>query len=414
MVFPKMFRVKQELEGPTLADIPGAVRATMRTLRLGESVKPGQTVAITSGSRGVANIARITKAVVDELKALGLKPFICPTMGSHGEATAEGQLKILAHYGITEATMGCPLKSSMEVVEIGKVKGTTVFCDKNAWGADHIVVVGRIKAHTDFDGEIESGLFKMMAIGLGKQHGAENYHRAGHHYSYGEIFPLVGKAVLDTGHVLFGLGIVENGHDQTAKVQAVLPKDFESVEKALLKEAKAWMARIPFDKLDVLIVDDLGKNISGAGMDPNVTGRASVQKPAGRPHVRLLFVRDITPEAEGNAIGVGFADMTTKRLVQKINYAAMHMNAITSGVAEAAKVPMAFDSDREAIQTALGMIGLTPSEEARVVRIKSTLHLTEIDCSEAMLDEVKAHDRLHPVTEPKPMAFDGSGNLPSF
>jgi hypothetical protein len=414
MVFPKMFRVKQELEGPTLADIPGAVRATMRTLRLQESVKPGQTVAITSGSRGVANIARITKAVVDELKTLGLKPFICPTMGSHGEATAEGQLKILAHYGITEATMGCPLKSSMEVVEIGKVKGTTVFCDKNAWGADHIVVVGRIKAHTDFDAEIESGLFKMMAIGLGKQHGAENYHRAGHHYSYGEIFPLVGKAVLDSGHVLFGLGIVENGHDQTAKVQAVLPKDFEAVEKALLKEAKAWMARIPFDRLDVLIVDDLGKNISGAGMDPNVTGRASVQKPAGRPRVRLLFVRDITPEAEGNAIGVGFADMTTKRLVKKINYAAMHMNAITSGVAEAAKVPMAFDSDREAIQTALGMIGLTPPEEARVVRIKSTLHLTEVDCSEAMLDEAKAHDRLHPVTEPKPMVFDASGNLPSF
>ena len=195
MAFPKMFRVKQELEGPTLHDIPGAVRDTMRSLHLQEKVKPGQTVAITSGSRGVANIDRITRAVVDELKALGLQPFVCPTMGSHGEATAEGQLKILAHYGITEATMGCPLKSSMEVVEIGKVKGTTVFCDKNAWGADHIVVVGRIKAHTDFDGEIESGLYKMMAIGLGKQHGAKNYHRAGHHYSYGEIFPLVGQAV---------------------------------------------------------------------------------------------------------------------------------------------------------------------------------------------------------------------------
>jgi hypothetical protein len=414
MAFPKMFRVKQELEGPTLADIPTAVRDTMRRLQLQGRAKTGQTVAITSGSRGVANIAVITKAVVDELKTLGLKPFICPTMGSHGEATAEGQRKILAHYGITEATMGCPLKSSMDVVEIGKVKGTTVFCDKNAWEADHIVVVGRIKAHTDFDGDIESGLFKMMAIGLGKQHGAENYHRAGHHYSYGEIFPLVGKAVLDSGHVLFGLGIVENGYDHTAKVQAVLPKDFDAVEKALLKEAKAWMARIPFDALDVLIVDELGKNISGAGMDPNVTGRASVQKPAGRPHVRMLFVRDITPEAEGNAIGVGFADLTTKRLVRKINYAAMHMNAITSGVAEAAKVPMAFDSDREAVETALGMIGLTPAEEARVVRIKSTLHLTEIDCSEAMLAEVKAHSRLHPVTDPKPMAFDASGNLPTF
>ena len=414
MAFPKMFRVKQELQGPMLADIPAAVRETMRSLKLADRVKPGQTVAITSGSRGVANIDRITKAVVDELKTLGLKPFICPTMGSHGEATAEGQLKILEHYGITEATMGCPMKSSMEVVEIGKVKGTTVFCDKNAWGADHIVVIGRVKTHTDFDGEIESGLYKMMAIGLGKQHGAENYHRAGHHYSYAEIFPLVGQAVLDSGHVLFGLGIVENGHDQTAKVQAILPKDFAPAEKALLKEAKAWMARLPFDALDVLIVDELGKNISGAGMDPNVIGRASVQKPAGKPHVRILFVRDITPEAEGNAIGVGFAEMTTKRLVRKINYAAMHMNAITSGVAEAAKVPMAFDTDRQAIEIALGMIGLTTPEQARVVRIKNTLHLTEIDCSEALLAEVKAHKRLTPATAPAAMTFDAQGNLTAF
>jgi hypothetical protein len=302
----------------------------------------------------------------------------------------------------------------MEVVEIGKVKGTTVFCDKNAWGADHIVVVGRIKAHTDFDGEIESGLHKMMAIGLGKQHGAENYHRAGHHYSYGEIFPLVGQAVLDSGHVLCGLGIVENGHDQTAKVQAVLPKDFAAVEKALLKEAKVWMARLPFDKLDVLIVDELGKNISGAGMDPNVTGRASVQKPGGKPHIRMLFVRDITPEADGNAIGVGFADMTTKRLVKKINYAAMHMNAITSGVPDAARVPMAFDTDREAIETALGMIGLTLPEQARVVRIKNTLALTEIDCSEALLAEVKTHRRLSPATEAQPIRFGADGNLTAF
>ena len=414
MAFPKMFRVKQELQGPMLADIPAAVRETMRSLKLADRVKPGQTVAITSGSRGVANIDRTTKAVVDELKTLGLKPFICPTMGSHGEATAEGQLKILEHYGITEATMGCPMKSSMEVVEIGKVKGTTVFCDKNAWGADHIVVIGRVKTHTDFDGEIESGLYKMMAIGLGKQHGAENYHRAGHHYSYAEIFPLVGQAVLDSGHVLFGLGIVENGHDQTAKVQAIPPKDFAPAEKALLKEAKAWMARLPFEKLDVLIVDELGKNISGAGMDPNVIGRASVQKPAGKPHVRILFVRDITPEAEGNAIGVGFAEMTTKRLVRKINYAAMHMNAITSGVAEAAKVPMAFDTDRQAIETALGMIGLTPPEQARVVRIKNTLHLTEIDCSEALLAEVKGHKRLTPATAPAAMTFDAQGNLTAF
>jgi hypothetical protein len=310
--------------------------------------------------------------------------------------------------------MGCPLKSSMEVVEIGKVKGTTVFCDKNAWGADHIAVVGRIKAHTDFDHEIESGLFKMMAIGLGKQHGAENYHRAGHHYSYAEIFPLVGKAVLDSGHVLFGLGTVENGHEQTALVKALLPKDFEAEEKAMLINAKAWMARLPFDALDVLIVDEIGKNISGAGMDPNVIGRASVQKPAGKPHIRILFVRDLRPESEGNAIGVGFADMTTRRLVNKINYAAMYMNSITSGVVEAAKVPMTFETDREAIQTALGLIGLTPPEKARVVRIKNTLHLTELDCSEALLAEVKGHARLAPATDPAPLTFDAAGNLLPF
>ena len=414
MVFPKMCRIKQELEGPSLRDVAAAVRETMRASKLGAKVKPGQTVAITAGSRGVANIAKITRAVVDELKALQLKPFIVPTMGSHGEAKAEGQVKMIEHYGITEAAMGCPIKSSMEVVEIGKVKGTTVFCDKNAWGADHIAVVARVKAHTDFDGPLESGLFKMMAIGLGKQHGAENYHRAGHEYSYAEIFPLVGKAVLESGHILFGLATVENGYEETAKVQAVLPPDFEAVEKALLVEAKAWMARVPFDKIDVLIVDELGKNISGAGMDPNVTGRASVQKPAGKPRVRMLYVRDMRPESEGNAIGVGFADMTSMRLVKKINYAAMNMNAITSGVPDAAKVPMAFETDREAIDTALGMVGLTPPERARVVRIKNTLHLTELDVSEVMLPEVKAHPRLSQATEPKLLSFDGAGNLDSF
>ncbi len=414
MSFPRMFRIKQQLEGPTLPDIPKAVRESIHSLHLENRVKPGQTVGITSGSRGVANIDRITRAVVDELKALGLQPFIAPTMGSHGEATAEGQKRVLEHYGITEAAMGCPIKSSMEVVEVGKVKGTTVFCDKHCWEADHIVVVGRIKAHTDFDNDIESGLFKMMAIGLGKQHGAENYHRAGHQYSYAEIFPLVGKAILETGHVLFGLGIVENGYEQTARVEAMLPKDFETREKALLVEAKAWMARLPFDVLDLLIVDELGKNISGAGMDPNVIGRVSVQKVPKAPRIRQLFVRDIRPESDGNAIGVGFADMTTWRLVKQINYTAMYMNAITSGVSEAAKVPMAFDNDREAIRTALGMIGLTPHEQARVVRIKNTLHLTEMDVSEALLPEAQRHKRLSLVTEPAAFAFDPEGNLPTF
>jgi hypothetical protein len=310
--------------------------------------------------------------------------------------------------------MGCPIKSSIEVVRIGEVKGIPVFCDKNAWGADHIAVVARVKTHTDFDAEIESGLFKMMAIGLGKQHGAEHYHRAGHHHGYAEVFPSVGKTVLETGHVLFGLGIVENGYDETAKVQALLPRDFWEGEKALLRESKAWMAKLPFEKIDLLIVDELGKDVSGAGMDPNVIGRPSVQKVPEYPKVQRLFVRDLTPACDGNAIGIGMADFTTRRLVDQINYKAMHMNAITSGVTEAARVPMAFETDRGAIEVALRMIGLTPPERAAVVRIKNTLLLAEMDVSEALLSLVKAHDRLTIASDRAPLAFDDNGDLPSF
>jgi hypothetical protein len=414
MVLPRVFRLKQRLEGPTLRDIPTAVRESLRSLHLQDRVKPRETVAITSGSRGIANIDRITRAVVDGVKSLGLTPFIVPAMGSHGGATAEGQLKVLEHYGVTESAMGCPIRSSMDVVEVGRTKGTTVFCDKNAWEADHIAVVGRVNAHPDFSGDIESGLFKMMAIGLGKQRGAENYHRAGQEYSYAEIFPLVGRTVLETGHVLFGLGIVQNGYGETATVKALSPTDFESGEKALLKDAKAWMPRLPFEKLDLLIVDEMGKNINGAGLDPHVIGRPTIQKPAERPHIRHLFVRDLTPESEGNAIGIGFADMTTWRLVRKIDYAAMYMNGVTSSDTHDSKVPMAFDADRDAIQTALKMNGLTPPERARVARIKNTLLLTEVDAAESMLAEVQAHERLTQITDPAPFSFDATGNLLPF
>jgi hypothetical protein len=276
------------------------------------------------------------------------------------------------------------------------------------------VVVGWINAHPDFSGEIESGLFKMMAIGLGKQQGAEHYHRAGQHYSYAEIFPLVGKTVLETGHVLCGLGILQNGYGETARVQALRPPDFETGEKALLREAKAWKARLPFDAIDLLIVDEMGKNINGAGLDPLVIGRPTIQKPAERPHIRHLFVRDLTPESEGNAIGIGFADMTTWRLVRKIDYAAMYMNGITSSDTHDSKVPMAFDTDRDAIRTALHMNGLTPPAQARVVRIKNTLLLTELEASESMLADVEANRRLRRITDPLPLTFDSLGDLPPF
>lgn len=414
MQLPNLFRARQQLEGPRIEGVAAAVRDTMHRLPLRERVTEGQTVAITAGSRGISNIDRIIRAVVDELTSMGLAPFIVPAMGSHGGATAEGQLRILAHYGITPTTMGCPIKSSMEVVEVGRTRGTPVFCDRNAWEADHIVPIGWINAHPDFSGEIESGLFKMMAIGLGKQQGAEHYHRAGQHYSYAEIFPLVGGIILGSGHILCGLGIVQNGYGETAKLRALIPQDFETGEKALLLEAKAWKARLPFDALDLLIVDEMGKNINGAGMDPLVIGRSTVQRPAGKPTVRHLYVRDLTPESEGNAIGIGFADMATWRLVRQIDYTAMYMNGITSSDTHDSKIPMAFASDRDAIRTALNMNGLTPPERARVVRIKNTAQLVEFDASESLLSEMEENGRLCQLTEPAPLTFDASGDLLPF
>ena len=414
MALPQMFRIKQSLEGPSLSDVPRTIHENMHAHGIQNQIKPGQTIAITAGSRGNTGIARILRSVVDECRFLGLKPFIVAAMGSHGGATADGQKHLLEHYGIIAAAMGCEIKSSMDVVRIGELKGIPVFCDKNAWEADHIAVVARIKPHTDFDNEIESGLFKMMSIGLGKRAGAEYYHRAGHQYSYAEIFPEVGKEVLRTGKVLFGLAIVENGYGETAKVDVILPKDFYEQEKELLRLAKLWLGRLPFDALDLLIVDEMGKNISGTGMDPNVIGRTCIQKHPMSPKIRQLFIRDLSAESDGNALGIGMADLTTKRLVDKINHAFTGVNVITTGVFDLGKIPMWFDSDKEAIEVALSMIGLTTPQDARIVRIKNTLHLTEMDVSESLREEVARNNRLSLVTAPAQLPFDIDGNLSSF
>ncbi|MFC1899466.1 lactate racemase domain-containing protein [Chloroflexota bacterium] len=414
MTFPQMFRIRQELNGPALEDVPLTIRENMASLNLKDKIKAGQSVAITAGSRGITGIAQILLTVVNECKTLGLMPFIVPAMGSHGGATAEGQRHILQHYGITKNTMGCEVKSSMDVVRIGETIGIPVFCDKNAWEADHIAVVGRVKPHTDFDNEIESGLFKMMSIGLGKQKGAEQYHRAGHDYSYAEVFPAVGQEVLNTGKILFGLAIVENGYDQTARAEAVLSSDFYEKEKELLLEAKAWLGRLPFEELDLLIVDEIGKDISGTGLDPNVIGRTCIQKHPESPKIRHLLVRDITEDSDGNAIGIGMADFTTKRLVDKISREVTYMNVLTAGSLSLAKIPISFDSDKETIGTALGMLGLTASQDARIVRIKNTLNLTEMDVSEPLQKNVSGNKRLSVLTDPAPIPFDIHDNLPVF
>ena len=417
MALPKMARIQQRFEAPVLTDLPAAIHAELERINASAIVKLGETVAVTAGSRGVANVATAVKATIDYLKALGARPFVVPAMGSHGGATSEGQRSVLAHYGITEETVGAPVKATMDVVELGKTAdGLPVFFDRYAAEADHVVPLNRIKAHTDFNGSIESGLMKMMVIGLGKQQGANFYHRAFFQYSFEHVIRAVGGFILDTGKIAFGLGLIENAHEDTAKAVAMPAAQLLQTERELLVEAKALMGRLPFDELDLLIVDWTGKNISGTGMDTNVIGRMmqNFEPEPAKPAILRIFVRDITEESDGNATGIGLADFTTTRLVDKIDRHSTYMNGITALGPQKSKIPFYYDTDREAIEVALDTIGLTEPEDARVIRIESTLRLTELDISEVLLEDAQLHSRLDVIDETKPLAFDAAGNLLPF
>ena len=417
MALPKMTRIQQQFEAPVLTDLPAAIHAELDRINAATIVKPGETVAITAGSRGVANVDVAVKATVDYLKGLGAKPFVVPAMGSHGGATAEGQRSVLEHYGITEETVGAPVKATMDVVELGKTAdGLPVFFDRYAAEADHVVPLNRIKAHTDFNGSIESGLMKMMVIGLGKQQGANFYHRAFFQYSFEHVIRAVGGFILDTGKIAFGLGLIENAHEDTAKAVAIPAAQLLQSERELLVEAKSLMGRLPFDELDLLIVDWTGKNISGTGMDTNVIGRMmqNFEPEPAKPAILRIFVRDLTEESDGNATGIGLADFTTTRLVDKIDRHSTYMNGITALGPQKSKIPFYYDTDREAIEVALDTIGLTEPEDARVIRIESTLRLTELDISEVLLEDAKLHSRLEVIGETQPFEFDAAGNLLPF
>ena len=417
MALPKMVRIKQHIEAPVVEDIPAAVREELDEIEASSLVKRGDRIAITGGSRGVANIDIVIKATVDYLKELGAKPFVVPAMGSHGGATAEGQRDVLAHYGITEETVGAPIEATMDTVEIGKTAdGLPVLLDRNAAEADGIVPLNRIKAHTDFKGSIESGLMKMMAIGLGKQRGANMYHRAFFQYGFEHVIRTVSSLMLDTGRVVFGLGLVENAHEHTAKVAAMRPNELIRRERELLVEAKSLMGRLPFDTLDLLVIDWMGKNISGTGMDTNIIGRMmqNFEPEPEKPAILRIFVRDLTEESSGNATGVGLADFTTNRLVEKVDRHATYMNGITGLGPQKSKIPFYYDTDKEAIEVALNTIGLTPPEEAKVARVESTLTLATLDISEAFIEDAKLRSDLEIVGEVKPFEFDASGNLAPF
>jgi hypothetical protein len=406
-----MLRVRQNFPRPLVRDIPATVAA-----RLGAStlpIKRGDTVAVGAGSRGIANIGTIVGATVKYLKDLGARPFVFPAMGSHGGGTPEGQLSVLEHYGITEATMGCPVRATMDVVQVGEALGLPVWLDRFAAEADWIGLVNRVKPHTDFKGSIESGLFKMMTIGLGKYKGAIQYHRANVQHSYERVITTVGREMLAKARIGFGLGIAENGYDETADIQAFNAADLEEGERRLLKSAREWMARLPFSSIDVLIVEEMGKNISGSGMDTNVIGRpTNPHEPfPNDPKILWIVALDLTEESYGNATGIGNADFTTRRLADRIDMKPTLINCITACSPGMAKVPATYETDREAVETALSCIGLTPAENARVVRIKNTLMIGELEVSEAYAAEARTRADLTVVRELEPLGFDVSGRM---
>jgi len=412
--FPRMVRVKQEFQGPTLHEVPAAVRETLARVAL--PIRPGQTVALTVGSRGIVNIDAIARAAVDSLTALGARPFIIPAMGSHGGGTAEGQRAVLEHYGVTESAMGCPIRATMEVVRVGEVLGLPIWLDRYAAEADWIGVLNRVKPHTGFAGEIGSGLFKMMTIGMGKHRGAVQAHRANIRLGYEAMITALGREMLRTGRIAFGLGIVENGYDETALVRAFLPADLEAGERELLRCAKEWMAKLPFDAIDLLIVDEMGKEVSGSGMDTNVIGRHATffERPFASPKVAFIVVCDLTPLSYGNATGIGNADVTTRRLVDKIDWEATYVNALTACSPAGSKLPPVLDTACDAIAIALASLGVERAEDARVIRIRNTLRLAEVEVSEAFLPELGTRPDLTPLGEPAPLAFDADGALPPF
>ncbi|MDY4009891.1 MAG: lactate racemase domain-containing protein [Candidatus Limiplasma sp.] len=409
---PRMAYVKQNFPHTTITDLPAAIRAELEQDKIRSLIKPGMRICITCGSRGVANSDLIAKELVAFVKRCGGEPFIIPAMGSHGGATAEGQRGILRNYGITEESCGCPILASMETVKIGVTEeGHDVFIDKYAAGADGIILNNRIKPHTSFRGPYESGLMKMAVIGLGKQTGAEACHINGYDFM-GHLVPLFGKVVLQNAPILFGFGMLENEYEETAKVIALTKDEIITEEPKLLKEAFGIMPRLLLESCDVLIVDEAGKEISGAGMDPNVIGRFFAKGLSGGLQTRQIALLNLTEASHGNFLGTGLADFVTRRVYDKIDLDATYANCLTCLRANSAYLPVILDNDMQAIAGALMFCYGIDRAKARVIRIKNTLQLSEIQVSESLLEEVKLNPMLTLLSEAKEMPFDAEGNLP--
>jgi hypothetical protein len=373
----------------------------------------GSSLAIGVGSRGITHLADVVRAVVTKTRQAGYTPFITPAMGSHGGATAEGQIKVLANSGITEAGVGAPIRATMEVVSMGEVNGIPLFLDKLAHGAAGIILINRIKPHTDFSGPTESGLIKMMAIGLGNQIGAEHYHRLSVIRNMYEIISSAGKALLNRTNFLFGVGLVENQEHATTILRMILPEELEEMEIELLKVAREVMPKLPLGEIDLLIIDEMGKDISGAGIDPIVTGRYNCgyrEKQQG-PNISRIFVRDLTDASEGNALGIGQADIATRCLVNKIDTESTAINCLTSCCPQDGKIPLTFDTDRAAVAAALMTLRPHTLQDLSIVYIKNTLELNRLMVSQGCLPNLEGRPNLYIESESLGLAFDSAGNL---
>ncbi len=408
---PKMATVRQNFDNTRIEDIPAAVAEQFSKEEIRSSIRPGASIAITVGSRGVANIDVITRELVRNVKLCGGEPFIVPAMGSHGGATAAGQKEMIEGFGVTEEFIGAPIRSSMETVHIGNTKdGRPVFIDSFAAASDGIIVAGRVKPHTAFRGEFESGIYKMMAIGLGKQKGAEECHREGFgRMAYNVV--AYGETILNNAPVLFGFAIIENAFDDTAYVEAI-PRDRITMrEPELLKIAKGLMPSIAIQDIDILIIDKIGKNFSGDGMDPNITATYCTPYASGGPTVQRYVVLDLSDETHGNAIGAGMADIGTKRLFDKIDFDAAYPNALTCTVLHTAKVPVIMKNDEMAIKAAIfASVGID-KDRPRIVRIANTSHIDTIMVSESLAEEVAQHPIMELMEPFAPLPFDAEGNL---
>jgi len=412
ITLPRMVKVRQIFPSGHIADLQAVVSEQLAKKEIAQLIKPGARIAVLVGSRGIAKIDEIVAITIMELKKHGAKPFIVPAMGSHGGATAEGQIEVLQSLGITEEKVGAPIVSSMDTVELGQASsGLPVYFDRNAAGADGIIPIARVKPHTAFRYHHESGIIKMLTIGAGKQRGASILHSRFSVHGFGPLLHAAYLQVCCKLPVLFGVAIVENAHEQVAVVEAIPQPFIETREPELLQKAFSLMPRIPFADFDVLIVDQLGKNISGDGMDPNITGRYAVDIKSDLTYQRLVAL-DLTPETEGNALGVGMADITTRKLVSKIDYKKGYMNAFTSKIVLATvKIPMTLESDREAIAAAIQTCVCVEPGQEKVVRIKNTLELSEMEISETLLPEAGKLTNLSIVGIPAEMQFDAEGNL---